>query len=186
MKKIKAFVLLAVVGIAMILTFCKKEEATLPAPKPTSVEAWVYDAGFTPNTLDQTLPIEWQLKAKPLNNQDNGIQITWDSALGNGTSPNGPITLNNYEYMQLGYQFLGGNTWQEGYQIAWYTNDQQICYVNWIGMLHAQWIGVWWGPTYPNTTVISLFCYRPNPNYNGHNDRWLTPYQDFVVVSVVN
>lgn len=184
MKKLKTILLLLLVGVAMILISCDKEkEKPLPSPTPTVVADWMHDAGYQPL-------VQSKLKAKPVWWTNNGIQIIWNDQnplyVGNGTSPGGPITLNNYESMQLSYVFLDGNTWQEGYQIAWYTNDQQIANVNWVGLLTAQWIGAWWGPTYPNTTVIYLYCYRPNPNYNGHNQRWLDPYVDNIVVSVID
>lgn len=60
-------------------------------------------------------------------------------------------------------------------QLNWYTNDQGVVYAYWLGMIQARGEGV---------TVISAFQYRRNPNYNGHNNQWLNPYQDRVIVYV--
>jgi hypothetical protein len=141
----------------------------------------------TPATEPTQVGATTSAKDSNTKSQNIGINIIWDSNLGNGVSPDGPITLNNGEIMQLSYEFLDGNTFQEGYQINWYTNDQQIVQAYWDGKIKAQWIGTWFGPTYPNTTIISLFCYRPNPKYDPNKPKskqWLDPYQDYIVVKV--
>ncbi|MCK9447289.1 hypothetical protein M0Q50_10600, partial [bacterium] len=73
------------------------------------------------------------------------------------------------------------------YQINWYTNDQQIVQAYYDGRIKADWIGNWWGPTYPNVTIISLFCYRQNPKWkegDKSNKKWLEPFQDNIIVYV--
>lgn len=166
--------------IMMIISFiaCQKE-SEIPTPKPSPVETWMYDAGFRPVSLILDEPI---LKAS--NWWDaNGIQITWDSSLGNGVSPLEDITLNNGESMQLSYELLEPPS--EGAFVAWYTNDSQIASVNWVGTLTGTWIGTWF-PNYPNVTCIYLYYYRPNPNYNGKNKKYLSSYIDNVHVYVVD
>jgi hypothetical protein len=153
---------------------CQKEKA--PEPKPTQVEAWMYDAGFRP--IPMNAPV---LKTQNWWDE-NGIRITYDSNLDNGTSP-GDITLNNGESMQLSYELLEPPT--PGAFVAWYTNDQQIASVNWQGLLSGTWIGTWF-PGYPNLTCIYLYYYRPNPAYNGHNKKWLSSYIDNVHVYVID
>ena len=171
MKKLVFILIIAILG----LTACKNsKKQENPEPKPSEITEQAIEQGYVkpePNILKASKSI-WS---------ENGIRITWDSSLGNGISPNETITLVNYETMQLAYEFLEPQT--EGGIIAWYTNDQQIASVNWIGLLEASWIGTWF-PNYPTTTVIYLYYYRPNPKYNGKNKKWLDPYIDNIIVNV--
>lgn len=164
--------------LILVLGFisCQKEEET-PQPKPTIATALEIEAGYVQPTDNLIL-----LKSQNWWDE-NGIRITWNSNLGNGQSPMGPITLSNGESMQLSYEFLEPPI--TGGFISWYTNDQQVASVNWQGLLTGTWIGPWF-PGYSNITVIYLYYYRPNPNYNGHNKKYLTPYVDNVHVYVID
>lgn len=173
----KRLPLIVLVFIAIGLTSCQKGNE-FPLSQSTPVEDWMYDAGFRPVPL-----IDSPIFKTPNWWDNNGIQITWDSSLGNGTSPDGDIIINNGESMQLSYVFLEPPI--EGGFIAWYTNDQQIASVNWVGVLSGTWIGTWY-QGYPNLTCIYLYYYRPNPAYNGKNKKYLSSYIDNVHVYVID
>ena len=184
--------IMSIVMILLSFTSCQKTDniSIIPTSKPTEIEPWMIDAGYYETDLNAVLyQYEQNIVLKSSSNNssdDNGIQIQWADSLNNGISPIGPIHLDNYEEMQLTYIFLkdvGTNI----YQINWYTNDQQIVQAYYDGRIKADWIGNWWGPTYPNVTIISLFCYRQNPKWkegDKSNKKWLEPFQDSIIVYV--
>lgn len=181
--------LLFLVAFVLLAISCEKEQTPEQIlPKPTPVSQIELDAGYEQYVLPNiTLT---QLKAGNGNGNgnnssvDNGIRIVWDSNLNNGTSPDGPIYLEEGESMQLSIEWLEDEI--PGATVNWYTNDQQVASVNWLGVLSESWIGSWY-PGYSTVTVITAVIYRPKPNYNGPHpwNGWLQPYQDNVVVHIV-
>lgn len=101
--------------------------------------------------------------------------------------PEGDIYMNAGDVMQLEAIPLIDPTIGVYPDLNWYTNDQDIVYAYWNGMIEARHFHnayPSWGDT--AATVITVVQYRRNPKYNGHNNMWLTPYQDRVVVRVID